>query len=118
MGADDPEYAALRARMDLATTKLMQAHVGSRGGAFMLEHFEDIANAKKMSAANLRAGVDQELRYVNDISMNAPKTKPAAAQPAAGGAPPQYKVGQVVDGYTFKGGDSKKKENWEKVKKP
>lgn len=121
-GGDDGDYAALRARMDLATTKLMQAHVGSRGGSFMLEHFEDIANAKKMSAANLRAGVDQELRYVHDISMNPTATKkPAEAKPAAaggGGGEQKYTVGQIVPfkgvNYKFKGGDQHKKENWEK----
>jgi hypothetical protein len=118
-GEGDPEYAALRARMDLATTKLMQAHVGSRGGAFMLEHFEDIANAKRMSGDTLKAGIDQELRYVHDIGMAAPKTqaKPNANAPAAaGGGGEKYKVGQVVDGYKFKGGNWKDKSNWEKQK--
>jgi hypothetical protein len=69
VGAGDPEYAALRAKMGLSTTKLMQAHVGSRGGSFMLEHFEDLANAKKMDAATLKAGVASEINYVNDVAM-------------------------------------------------
>lgn len=69
LGAGDPDYTALRTRMGLATTKLMQAHVGSRGGSYMLEHFEDLANAKKLDANTLRAGINQELRYVNDLSM-------------------------------------------------
>ncbi len=78
-GSGDPDYAALLTRMDLASTKLMQAHVGSRGSAQMLEHFADLANAKKLDARTLKAGVDQEIRYVHDISMNAPKTKVGSA---------------------------------------
>src|SRR5262249_38711050 len=54
VGAGDPEFAALRAKMGLSATKLMQAHVGSRGGSFMLEHFEDLANLGKMNADTLR----------------------------------------------------------------
>jgi len=81
VGAGDPEYAALRAKMGLSTTKLMQAHVGSRGGSFMLEHFEDLANAKKMDAATLKAGVASEINYVNDVAMlpNAPTNQRTAA---------------------------------------
>jgi hypothetical protein len=69
VGAGDPEFTALRAKMGLANTKLMQAHVGSRGGAFMMEHFEDLANAKKMDAPTLRAGVASELDYMKDTAM-------------------------------------------------
>jgi hypothetical protein len=69
VGSGDPEFAALRAKMGLSATKLMQAHVGSRGGSFMLEHFEDLANAKKMDASTLRAGVRSELDYMNDVAM-------------------------------------------------
>jgi hypothetical protein len=101
VGAGDPDYTALRTRLGLATTKLMQAHVGSRGGAFMLEHFEDLANAKKLNAANLRAGIDQELRYVHDISQ----------MPSKGGAEKQET--QVHNGFEYtKGADGQ----WHKGK--
>src|SRR5262249_44268146 len=40
VGAGDPDVTALRTKMGLSTTLLMQAHVGNRGGAGMLEHFE------------------------------------------------------------------------------
>jgi hypothetical protein len=108
-GADDPDYSALRARMDLATTKLMQAHVGSRGGSFMLEHFENIANAKKMGAADLRAGVDQELRYIHDISQ-----LPSKKSAGGGGAAKPPAVGDIVGGYKFNGGEPSDKKNWTK----
>jgi hypothetical protein len=65
-GAGDADYAALRAKMGLSTTAMMQAHLGSRGGAFMLEHFEDLANAGKMDGATLRAGINSEINYMKE----------------------------------------------------
>lgn len=78
VGLGDAEYNALRAKMGLSTTKLQQAHVGSRGGAFMLEHFEDLANAKRMNGEALRSGVLSELDYMKDVAK-------LPAQQAAGG---------------------------------
>lgn len=69
LGAGDPDFSALRAKIGLSTTKLMQAHVGSRGGSYLIEHFEDLANAKKMDAATLRAGLSSEVNYMNDVAM-------------------------------------------------
>lgn len=63
-GSGDPEYAAFRAKMGLSTTALMQVHVGSRGGAFMLEHFQDLANAGKMDGPTLLSALDTESKYV------------------------------------------------------
>jgi hypothetical protein len=63
-GAGDPEYAAFRAKMGLSTTALMQVHVGSRGGAFMLEHFQDLANGGKMDGPTLLSALDTESKYV------------------------------------------------------
>src|SRR5438105_3822797 len=80
IGAGDPDYAALRAKMGLSATKLMQAHVGSRGGAFMLEQFEELVNAGKMDAPTLKAGLASELNYMQDVAMLPQR---GAAQPAA-----------------------------------
>lgn len=81
VGAGDPEFAALRAKMGLSTTKLMQAHVGSRGGAFMLEHFEDLANAGKMNAPTLKSALASEVDYVKDV---AKMPQPSNAGPSKG----------------------------------
>jgi hypothetical protein len=85
VGAGDREFTALRAKMGLANTKLMQAHVGSRGGAFMLEHFEDLANAGKMDAQTLKAGVGSELDYMKDVAMLPQSKKEAPAHAPAPG---------------------------------
>ena len=87
IGAGDPDYTALRAKMGLSATKLMQAHVGSRGGAFMMEHFEDLANAKKMDAANLKAGFNSERDYMNDVAMLPKSMRQQTAKPAGAGVP-------------------------------
>lgn len=86
VGAGDSEFQALRAKMKLSTTKLMQAHVGSRGGAFMLEHFEDIANTGKMDASTLRQGVLSELDYMRDVAMS-PDKAGATPSKASGNHP-------------------------------
>ena len=69
VGAGDPEMEALRVKMGLSTTLLMNVHVGQRGGSYMMEHFEDLANAGKMNAQTLKSGVRSELDYVRDRAM-------------------------------------------------
>jgi hypothetical protein len=69
VGSGDPEVEALRTKMGLSNTLLMNAHVGSRGGSYMMEHFENLANAGKMDANTLRAGVRSELDYIKDRAM-------------------------------------------------
>lgn len=120
VGAGDPDYAALRAKMGLSSTKLMQAHVGSRGGAFMLEHFEDLANAGKMDGPTLKAGVSSELDYMKDVAMLPAGKGPAGAGPQ-GGTAPKIQIGQTAthqDGsqWRFRGGDSTDIKNWQRIK--
>jgi hypothetical protein len=52
--------------MGLSTTAMMQAHLGSRGGSAMLEHFEDLASAGKMDGTTLRAGFNSEINYMRE----------------------------------------------------
>jgi hypothetical protein len=70
VGAGDPDVAALRTKMGLSTTLLMQAHVGNRGSSAMLEHFEDLANQKKLDAPTLKAAFNSEMSYVRDRAMD------------------------------------------------
>jgi hypothetical protein len=86
-GSSDPDVSALRAKMGLSTTLLMQAHVGNRGSSQMLEHFEDLANQKKLDGPTLKAALGSEINYVQDRAMdpNPPdySKQPGAAKPAA-----------------------------------
>ena len=112
IGAGDADYTALRAKMGLSTTKLMQAHVGSRGGAFLLEHFQDLANAGKMDGATLRSGVQSELNYMKDVAK-----LPEQSKPVTTGTGHVIAVGDKH--YQYNGtGDTADLKNYTEVKKP
>jgi hypothetical protein len=71
VGTDDPRYVALRTHVNgLLGTALMQAH-GVRGKT-MAEHFQNIADAGKMSQSTLQAALDAEKQYVNEKAMRVP----------------------------------------------
>ena len=90
------------------------------------------ATAPSASSLNSQYAIDQSKKFQKDIDRlrerapevrgltvvdpnDAIKTKEAEKQHAIGGGEEgKYTVGQVVKGYKFKGGDWKKKENWEK----
>ncbi len=80
--AGDPDVQRLFTKMGLATTGLMQVHVGARGSAQMLEHFEDLAKAKEMSPTAFRTALDTESRYVKMKAMRPEDTKKQTPQPA------------------------------------
>ena len=52
--------------------------------SYMLEHFEDLANNRKMDASTLRTGIKSELNYVKDRAM---MPGSAGAQSGGGGRP-------------------------------
>jgi hypothetical protein len=86
----DQLLEAMRTKIGLSQTLLMNLHVGSRGGAYMMEHFEDLANAKKLNANILRTGIKSELEYAKDRAMLPSQAGPQAVgggapQPATGG---------------------------------
>jgi hypothetical protein len=84
-GSGDADYAALNAKMGLSTTLLQQAHVGNRGSSALLEHFEDLANQKKLDAPTLRAGFNSEINYMRDRA--ADPNPPNYVTPKPGAAP-------------------------------
>jgi hypothetical protein len=78
-GSGDPRYVALRTHLNgLLGTAMMQAHVGSRGGERIMEHFEDIAKAGKMDADTIKAALAAEKQYVEEKAM----------RPTVGNTPP------------------------------
>jgi hypothetical protein len=88
-GTADKRYVALRTHVNgLLSTALMQAHVGSRGGEHIMEHFADLANAGKMSRDTLQAALDAEKQYVQEKAM-----RPVAQGQAPTGADPFAQFG-------------------------
>lgn len=96
------EYTALRTKMDLANTLLMNVHVGARGGSYMMENFKDLANTGKMSPDILKTAVKSEYDYAKDRAMLPTPAHVTAAQNA--------KVGDVIPlpggSYVKKTGDN------------
>ena len=78
---DDPRIMSLLDKSNLAMTLIMKAHFGASGGRSpqMLEHFLDMANAKKMNANTLRAGFNAVGDYMNDRAMIPAGTQQPAA---------------------------------------
>jgi len=65
----DPDYAPLFVHTHLLATALMQAHVGSRGSADMMDEFKSLANAGKMNSGTLRSALGAEYNYVKEKAM-------------------------------------------------
>lgn len=84
-GTADPRYVALRTHLTgLLSTALMQAHVGARGGERIMEHFQDLANAGKMSLPTMKAAVEAERQYVEEKAMRPTAAAPQGNFPPAG----------------------------------
>jgi hypothetical protein len=69
LGSGDPRYIALRTDSRLLSTALMQAHVGAKGSEFMMEHFQGLADAGKMSGETLKNALAAERQYMTEKAM-------------------------------------------------
>jgi hypothetical protein len=87
----DPDFQRLMTDMGLETTALMQVHVGSRGGSALMEHFQDLANAKTMSGKAFLSALDAENRYI--------RRKALMSGGAGGGATNKSGAKVNADGY-------------------
>jgi hypothetical protein len=88
---DDPRIITLLDKTQLAMTLTMKAHFGLSGGRSpqMLQHFLDMANAKKMDGTTLRAGILAVNNYMAD--------RAASPEGGAVGGGTEGKVGAVSD---------------------
>jgi hypothetical protein len=93
---DDPRIMALLDKSELAMTLSMKSHFGASGGRSpqMLQHFLDMANARKMSGPALRAGFNAVGDYMED----------RAELPKSGGGGGNAGV-QVHNGFEYTKGD-------------
>ena len=102
LGSGDQRYIALRTDAKLLSTALMQAHVGSKGGESIMEHFQGLADAGKMDGDTLKTAIQTERRYVTEKAMlptaqgrqseqKAPSVVPAGAF--------AHRTNGVIDGY-------------------
>ena len=84
---DDPRIISLINKNMLGDTATMLAHFGASGGRSpqMLQHFLDLANARKMDGPTIKAGVRAMADYMNERA-RFPSAKPAAGIPPRPGA--------------------------------
>lgn len=68
VGTSDPQFAALRADVNLMTTRLMKMHVGSRGSEYMMKHFAEIINMGKESPDNMRSAINEIRNYAVEVN--------------------------------------------------
>lgn len=77
----DPAFPAFAAKMGLSQTLLMNLHVGQRGGHYLVDKFEGLANADKMNYDTLHGALAGEYQYAKDRanlpSWHAPKDDPS-----------------------------------------
>jgi hypothetical protein len=95
-GQGDPEYTALRTKLDLSNTLLATVHSG-RLGPFLMENMQQLAAAGKMDGDTLKAAFRSEKDYVQDRAMDPspPDYSKSVAKPtttAKPGAAPAKKV--------------------------
>ena len=93
------------AQQELQTWALGENKKAKEGKRTPLTSSEIVEHAKEL-APHYQMTVDQQMKAVKEY-MKPDKNKKVSNVPA---------VGTVEDGYKFKGGDPKKKENWEKAK--
>lgn len=113
IGAPNPEFTKLRTDVGLLQTLLMRMHVGSRGGEYIMKHFQDLIDSGKQSPENLKAALEEIDNYAQQVEAEGQAPQPAPAAHTNSGP----KAGDVVDGFKFKGGDPSNQSNWEKVSK-
>ena len=96
----DARVQQLFTKLGLSTTGLMQVHVGARGSAAMLEHFADLADAKKMSGDAFLTALNTENKYVQMKAMlpNVQAKAQPQAQPLYRRDPATHVVQQSNDG--------------------
>ena len=83
VGADDPEFAELRALGSLTASGMLKAHFGSRGGQQMYQHFEDLFNTGKMTAGDLKAALGGFETFMDKYAGRVKKAGPGG--PSSGG---------------------------------
>jgi hypothetical protein len=89
IGADNTEFAEVRALGSLTASGMLKAHFGARGGQQMYGHFEDLFNTGKMTLGDLQGAMrgfgtfmDQYASRVKTTAANSP----TAAKPTNGAA--------------------------------
>jgi hypothetical protein len=85
-GSGNPDYAALRTKLDLSNTLLGSVHTG-RLGPYLLENLAGLAQAKKMDGPTLKSAFNTEISYVKDRALDPTPPNYNATAPGKTAAP-------------------------------
>lgn len=80
VGLPNQGYTQLRTVKGLLTTALMNMHVGARGGADIMKHFDDLINTSVQDPDNLRAALAEIKAYAESVAKEG-STKADLASP-------------------------------------
>jgi hypothetical protein len=64
-GTKNPAFAKFKTNTTLLSSKLMNMHVGSRGGQEMMQHFNELIGQAKQDPANLQSTLDAIIEYAD-----------------------------------------------------
>lgn len=67
VGSPNPEFTKLRTDAGLLQTLLMRMHVGSRGGEYIMKHFQDLLDTGRQSPENMKAALEEITQYAHDV---------------------------------------------------
>lgn len=81
VGSPNPEFTKLRTDVGLLSTKLMQMHVGSRGGERIMEHFQKLIDSGVQSPENLKAALSEIETYARSVEHENPAKAAPPEQP-------------------------------------
>lgn len=116
VGASDPAYAHYKDEIAFISTAITLAHARGRMSNELFEHFQQMFDAGKQSADNMKEALKVAKEWMGNYAQMGEPGSPVgggAANAPSGGKGPA--VGTVEGGYRFKGGDPAKKESWEKA---
>lgn len=74
VGSTNKDWIALRTNVKLLETRLMQMHVGARGGEYILKHFENIFSYGYQSPDNMREAFRDVRQYANEVNKSSVKS--------------------------------------------
>jgi hypothetical protein len=112
VGMDKPEFAGLRADLLMLSSAVALAHAQGRLPENLRKEFDDAINAPKQDANNLISILDHMSPWLERAA--ATGQGPGSVPPAAG-AKAAPKVGDIVKGHRFKGGNPADRTAWEKA---
>ena len=113
VGAPNAQLAGLRSDLVFLSSAVALAHAVGRLPENLREEFDNMINAPQQSPENIIAVLNHTEKWMKDNAATMGESAFQKQEHTQGGP----KVGDVVDGWKFKGGNPADQNNWEQAKK-